>query len=89
MQLGVLKKEQWLYRGLKRKKIVFSKNIAEMTPTLTYGGDVAECIANVISSNSAYGEALNCVTSKNVKGENVLNIYINALKIYRQTSRFF
>lgn len=82
MQLGVLEKEQWLYRALKGKKIVFSKDIAEMTTTLTYGGDVAECIANIILTNSAYGEVLNCVTSETVKWEDVFNIYLNALEKY-------
>ena len=40
-QLGVLEKELWLYRALNGRTIVFSKDIAEKSTTLTYGYDVA------------------------------------------------
>jgi len=41
LQLGVLEKEAWLYRALKGRTIVFSRDVLEKRTTLTYGYDVA------------------------------------------------
>ena len=48
LQLGIYEKEDWLYRVLNGKTIIFSKDIEKYKTTLTYGYDVANIIADLI-----------------------------------------
>lgn len=80
LQLGLLEKEEWLYRALKGRTIIFSDNINSKITTLTYGVDVAKGIVALIGNKNAYGEIFNITTKNNLKWENILNIYLNILK---------
>lgn len=44
LQLGALEKENWLYRALKGRCIVFSNDIADKYTAMTHGDDVAKAI---------------------------------------------
>lgn len=79
LQLGVLEKEYWLYRALKNRTIVFSKDIAENLTTLTYGLDVSKAIAAVIGQSKAFGEAFHITGEYCIKWNDVLSIYMNTL----------
>lgn len=79
-ELGVYPKEEWLYRAINGKKIVFSNDIASHITTLTYGLDVAFAISKIIGNEKAIGEIFNVTTDRWVKWEDVLGIYLSALE---------
>lgn len=78
-QLGVFEKEDWLYRVLHNRAIVFSRDIAGKQTTLTYGKDVAKRIARLIGNKDSYGEAFHITTQESLTWETVLNMYVNIL----------
>ena len=80
LQLGVLEKEEWLYRALKGRTIFFSEDINSKFTTLTYGHDVAKGIVSIIGNKEALGEAFHIATNETITWGCVLNIYLNVLK---------
>lgn len=80
LQLGTLEKENWLYRALKRKTIVFSKDINNHFTTLTYGLDVATGIASLINNPNSFGEAYHITSQYACKWSDILNIYLEVLE---------
>lgn len=82
LQLGVLEKEAWLYRALRGRTIVFSKDVLEKRTTLTYGYDVAQGIAALIGCHEAYSQAFHItVTESHTWGE-ILNLYLDVIERY-------
>ena len=75
LQLGTFEKENWLKRALDGKPIVFSKDIAEKTTTLTYGRDVARGMAAIIGRKEALGQAYHITSPVQVKWRDVLDMY--------------
>jgi nucleoside-diphosphate-sugar epimerase len=82
LQLGVFEKEEWLYRGLNGRSIVFSKDINYRMTTLTYSEDVAKGILSIIGQNDALGEVFQITSPKSLRWSNVLNNYLNVIKEY-------
>ncbi len=80
LQLGVYEKEKWLYRALKGRPIVFSKDIASRMTSLTYGADVALVMAKLIGNPNAMGEAFHIVSPEGIRWNDVLEIYKNTLE---------
>lgn len=80
LQLGIFEKEVWLQRALDGKKIVFSRNIASKYTTLTYGGDVALRIADLVGVNCALGKVYHITTEECIKWEDVLECYLDVLE---------
>ncbi len=80
LQLGVLEKEEWLYRALKGRTIVFSKDISPKLTTLTYGFDVAKGIAGVIGNQSTFGEAFHITANDTHSWHKILNLYTEVLE---------
>lgn len=81
LQLGVLEKEEWLYLALYGNALIFSKDIASHTTTLTYGADVAKGIAAIIGKSNALGEVFH-ITGNNcdMSWNEVFKLYIETLK---------
>ena len=79
LQLGVLEKEEWLYRAMQGRTIVFSKDIAEKITTLTHGLDVAGGICSLIGSKEALGQKFHITTGKSIFWKDVLTIYLEVL----------
>jgi nucleoside-diphosphate-sugar epimerase len=79
LQLGVLEKEDWLYRTLKGRSIVFSRDIAEKFTTLTYGYDVSSAIEKLIGNDRAVGESINVMHTEAVKWGEILSLYVTLL----------
>jgi len=75
LQLGPMEKEEWLYRYLNKRTIVFSKDMIDKYTTLTYGYDVAQGIAAIIGQKSAYGEAFHITQPKALTWGEILDIY--------------
>ena len=82
LQLGVLEKEEWLYRAIKGRTIVLSQEFLAKKTTLTYGLDVANAIGAVISKPKSLSEIFHVTNEVSVKWEDVLNLYLSSLKKY-------
>lgn len=80
LQLGVLEKEDWLYRVIHGRSIVFSEDIASKYTTMTYGLDVAYGIAGLLGKNEALGEAYHITASDCYTWNQILNIYMDAIE---------
>ena len=80
LQLGVLEKEDWLYRALHGRTIAFSADIQERTTTLTHGADVAAGMAALIGNPKAYGEAFHITASRSVLWSQVQETYLDVLE---------
>lgn len=80
LQLGVLEKEEWLYRALKGRTVVFSRDIARKLTTLTYGQDVATGIAALVGNNRALGEVFHITSTVSIRWEDVMVVYFDTLE---------
>ena len=80
LQLGVFEKEIWLFAALNCGALVFSKDVAQHTTTLTYGYDVARGIAAVIGKNEAFGEAFHITGNNAIQWQKVFEIYSETLR---------
>lgn len=80
LQLSPLEKECWLYRAVHGRTIVFSKDLAEKTTTLTYGQDVARGIASLIGKEKAKGNVYHITVSETHKWTEILQAYLNAFE---------
>lgn len=81
LQLSALEKEYWLYRALKGRTIVFSKDLAEKITTFTYGHDVATTIAAIAEGGeSCFGQEYNVTTKEPHSWEEILDTYLSVLK---------
>lgn len=80
LQLGVYEKENWLYRALQGKTIVFSKDIFSKNTTLTCGYDVANTIAKLIHNKASFGEILHIATSDFMLWGDILNLYLDVIE---------
>ncbi|CRZ34083.1 nucleoside-diphosphate-sugar epimerase [Herbinix hemicellulosilytica] len=80
LQLGNFEKEHWLYRALKGRTIVFSKDINNRLTTLTYGLDVAKGIASLVGNTDTLGEIYNITCDYTVKWSEILDIYLDTLE---------
>lgn len=79
LQLGVLEKEEWLYRAMQGHKIVIAEEMLKKATTLTYGRDVAKGIKALIGKEDALGEAFHITQDKEIKWEDAWNIYKDEL----------
>lgn len=80
LQLGVYEKENWLYRALRGRSIVFSKDLMDRYYTLSYGKDVAEGIAQLVGKKEAIGQAFHIVIQESFQWKEILNIYLDTLE---------
>lgn len=87
LQMGVYEKEHWLYRSLKGKTVIFSKEVAEKYTTLTYGYDVAKIILKLIGNEKALGKSIHITTSETMLWMDVIKIYKKIIE--KNTDRKF
>lgn len=80
LQLGVLEKEEWLYRALQGRTILFSRDISQRYTTMTYGGDVARAIAALIGKNDTLGQVFHVTSDKAILWQDVLYVYLDVLE---------
>lgn len=85
LQLGVLEKEEWLYRAMKGRTIIFDESVKDKLTTLTYAYDVALTIKNIINiKNKSFGNIFQvaCNFDKSLTWMKVLDIYTATLEKY-------
>lgn len=80
LRLGYYEKEQWLYRILKGRSLVFSEDIANQYTTMTKGSDVAEGIYSIIGKAEALGESFHITCEKAYTWNEILECYLNVLE---------
>lgn len=80
LQLGVLEKEDWLYRALQGRTLVSLADIQNKQTTLTHGADVAAGIASLVGNQNAHGEAFHITACEPIKWEKILNIYLEVIE---------
>lgn len=79
LQFGVLEKEDWLFRVLNNKKIIFPEELMGKRTTLTHGLDVAKGIASIVGQSYALGEIFNIANSEYLTWEKVFAVYSKIL----------
>ena len=80
LQMGVLEKEEWLYRALQGHTVIFAEEIAQRTTTMTSGYDVALGIYNLLGKQAALGETFH-ITSEHLRTwTEIIQIYSSAFK---------
>ena len=82
LQLGICEKEQWLYRLLKGRPLVLSRTMLDKTTTLTFGGDVAEAITDLIGNNSAKGRIFQIAGTDTITWRELLELYCNIITVH-------
>ena len=80
IQLGVLEKEDWLYRALKGRTVVFSEDIANHRTTLTYALDVARGIASILGQPQSMGDAFHITQPRVYTWQEILELYLRTLE---------
>lgn len=80
LQLGVMEKENWLYRALHGRSIVFSEDICEKYTTMTTAYDVAQGIRALIGNEKAKGEAFHITSDYCYRWSEILECYLNVLE---------
>lgn len=79
-QMGVLEKEEWLYRAIHGRTVVFSKDIADKITTLTHGYDVAMGIYGLMERQDALGKVFHITNKNTLKWQQIIEIYSDLLK---------
>lgn len=79
-QLGMFEKEDWLYRIMMGKTLVFPKEMAKKKTTLTSAIDVAVVIKKLMGNQAAYGEVFHITTTESITWKNVFDTYIFFLR---------
>lgn len=84
LQLGVLEKEEWLYRALHGRTIIFSKDISSRKTSLTHSMDVSKVILTTIGNPKAFGESFNVTTNEQMSKtwQDILETYLLVLENY-------
>lgn len=80
LQLGIQEHETWLRRVLNNKAIIIEKEIADSITTLTYAGDVAQAVCELIGNKLAFGQIYLITVSECLKWNDVLNIYLKVIE---------
>lgn len=80
LQLGVFEKEDWLYRALHGRTIVFSNDIAEKYTTLTYAFDVVNAMVQLMGNDKAHGEVFHITSDKAYTWNEILAVYLDVLE---------
>lgn len=80
LQLGCYEKEYWLYRVLQNKTLVIPEDIADSVTTITFGQDVANCIAKLIGNNKALGECFTVATQESHTWREIQEIYFDIIE---------
>ena len=80
LQLGVMEKEDFVYRVLHGRTIVFSHDLENKLTTMTHGNDVARGIAAIIGRQEALGETFHITYPESLTWGKVLSIYKNVLE---------
>lgn len=80
-QLGTMEANEFLIRALKRKPVIFPREMLEKQATMTWAGDVGEMIARLVLNEAAYGETYTAATAEHHTWGEVLDLYKRILRM--------
>lgn len=80
LQLGTLEKENWLYRALHGRTVVFSEDIKNHFTTLTYGLDVAKAMVTLMNKPDALREVYHSTSKTSYTWEEILEVYLDVIE---------
>lgn len=80
LQLGCDEIQNWLYRALKGKPIVFFECLAAKKTAMTYGRDVAHAISLLVGNPAALGQTVQIASPETATWKDILNIYLEVLE---------
>lgn len=80
LQLGVLEKEEWLYRALHGRTVVFTKEIADRITSMANGYDVSLVISCLLGRSSALGGAFDIATPERHRWSDIQDFYARIIK---------
>lgn len=80
LQLALWEKEEWLYRALSGRSIIFPKTLANVKTTMSYGYDVSVALSKLICNEKAIGEIINIAGAEALSWSEILQIYVKAIK---------
>lgn len=74
-QLGTLEAQEFLYRAFQKKPIIFPKEMLENEATMSWAGDVARLIAELVLNKCAFRETFNVSTAEHHSWHEILAYY--------------
>lgn len=74
-QLGAMEAEDWLWRATQGLPVIFPKDMLDKITTLTWAGDVARLISELVLKKKAYTESFNIATTENHTWREVIEFY--------------
>lgn len=80
LELCVHPKEEWLYRAIHGRAIIFPDDIGKHQTTMTYGKDVAITISKIVGNSKAYNKIFNITNGRAYSWNKILSIYLNTMK---------
>lgn len=80
LQLGVMEKEEWLFRALQGHSVIFPSEMLDKQTTMTHGYDVALGIFELIGKKNAIGEAFHITANCSSTWSDIIEIYKEAFK---------
>lgn len=80
-QLGTMEAEEFLYRALKGKTIIFPKEMLEKQTTMSWAGDVARMISRIVCNEKAYGQTYTASTAEHHTWKEVIGFYQAAMRL--------
>lgn len=78
-QLGCFEKEEWLYRVLHGRSLVFSKDILQKKTAMTYSKDVAKGICNIVGKKEALHNIFQIASNKTYTWGEIIETYRKVL----------
>lgn len=80
MQFALWEKEEWLYRAMQGRSIIFPKSMMNIKTTMSYGVDVSSAIEKLICNERTYGEIIQIAGAKAMTWEEILEVYSKVIK---------
>lgn len=82
LQLGLMEKEEWLYRAIQGRSIVVFSDINQRMTTMTSATDVSEAISKLCGCQNAMGEIFQIMNDNAIQWKEVLVTYQSVLNDY-------
>ena len=80
LQFAISEKEEWLYRALHDRSVVFPKDMVNIKTTMAWGGDVAGAISKLVGNEKAFGEIVHIAGRTSNTWDEIFDIYQNVFK---------
>lgn len=80
LQLAIWEKEEWIYRAIRGRKIIFPKELENIRTTMSFGEDVSTAISLLIGNKKALGETIHIAGAPARTWSEILSIYRKAIE---------